>query len=314
MTREIPPDDRRATYAVLTDAGPRRPPSAASRSTSRPSSGCSRTSSPTRRPRSSCASGRACSRATTWPAGRSPRQPPRCRSAPSPGAARARPTASEQDRVDQRAGRAARRRRAGRSRSRRSRRARRSCASPGARSASPRARRRRRARARRSGTCAAVGRPGGAARRAGTVAAPAPASPCRRRSAGSTKSRKQTTTESGLPGSPNTSVRAAAAEPQRLAGLDPHAPEHLLDAAGLERGLDVVVRADRDAAGDDQHVARQAAPRPRRGSPRGRRRSTPWSTTSRAGALGEQRAPSARWTRGSGPARAARRAAAARCR
>ena len=51
--------------------------------------------------------------------------------------------------------------------------------------------------------------------------------------------------------------RAAPPEPQRLARLDPHAPEDLVDAAGLEGGLDVVVRADRDAAGDDQDVALQ---------------------------------------------------------
>ena len=70
VAREIPPDDRRATYAVLTDAGAR-PPSAASRSTSTPSSACSRTTSPTRRPRCSCASGTASSRATAWPASRS---------------------------------------------------------------------------------------------------------------------------------------------------------------------------------------------------------------------------------------------------
>src|SRR5204863_181911 len=40
---------------------------------------------------------------------------------------------------------------------------------------------------------------------------------------------------------------SAAPEPQRLAGLDPHAPQHLLDAARLEGGLHVVVRADRHA-------------------------------------------------------------------
>ena len=95
--------------------------------------------------------------------------------------------------------------------------------------------------------------------------------------------------ESGLPGQAEHERVAAAAEPQRLAGLHAHAPEHLLDAAGLERRLDVVVRADRDAAGDDQHVAA-----PGRASTaarvdvevvgdRRRRRST-----SRARALGQQ--------------------------
>ena len=103
---------------------------------------------------------------------------------------------------------------------------------------------------------------------------------------------------------------AAAAEPQRLAGLDLHAPEDLLDAGGLERGLDVVVRADRDAAGDDQHVALQAA------LDRGQRRVAVVGDHALVGHVGAGAArraarPSARWTRGCGPARAARRAAAA---
>ena len=113
-------------------------------------------------------------------------------------------------------------------------------------------------------------RAGGAARAATNIAVP-------------------TIADSGLPGSPNTSVRAAAPEPQRLAGLDPHAPEDLLDAARLEGGLDVVVRADRDAAGDDQDVALQAAPRPRRGWPRSRRRPAGAATTVGARGL-DQRA------------------------
>ena len=50
----------------------------------------------------------------------------------------------------------------------------------------------------------------------------------------------------------------AAPEPQRLARLDPHAPEDLVHAAGLEGRLDVVVLADRHAAADDQHVAAEA--------------------------------------------------------
>ena len=88
---------------------------------------------------------------------------------------------------------------------------------------------------------------------------PASGSPRSRRSAGRTNSAVQTIADSGLPGQPEHERRAAPAEPQRLAGLDPHAPEDLLDAAGLEGGLDVVVRADRDAAGDDQDVALQPA-------------------------------------------------------
>ena len=123
-----------------------------------------------------------------------------------------------------------------------------------------------------------------------------------------------TIADSGLPGRPNTSVLAAAAEPQRLAGLDPHAPEDLLDAARLERGLDVVVRADRDAAGDDQHVA-LAGPRSTAARVASRSSAIDAVVDDRAPARSASSArPSARWTRGSCPARAARRAAAARCR
>ena len=72
------------------------------------------------------------------------------------------------------------------------------------------------------------------------------------------KARKPTIARERVAGEAEHERGAAAAEPQRLARLDAHAPEDLLDAARLERGLDVVVRADRDAAGDDEHVARQA--------------------------------------------------------
>ena len=122
--------------------------------------------------------------------------------------------------------------------------------------------------------------PAGAARRPGSSRGRASRLAGRRRSAGSMNTQKQTIVDSGLPGQPEDERVAAAAEPQRLAGLDPHAPEDLLDAARLERGLDVVVRADRDAAGDDQHVALQAR---RDGASRVASRSspiTPWSTTS----------------------------------
>ena len=110
--------------------------------------------------------------------------------------------------------------------------------------------------------------------------------------------------DSGLPGRPNDQRAAAAPEPHRLARLDPHAPEDLLDAARLERGLDVVVRADRHAAGDEQHVARQAGL-----DGRARRlavvRRDAVVGQPRAGPRGQQATP-ARWTRGSAPARAAR--------
>ena len=56
-------------------------------------------------------------------------------------------------------------------------------------------------------------------------------------------------------GQPEHERGAAAAEPQRLARLEAHAPEDLLDPAGLEGGLDVVVLADGHAARDRQHVA-----------------------------------------------------------
>ena len=46
----------------------------------------------------------------------------------------------------------------------------------------------------------------------------------------------------------------AAAEPGRLARLQRDPPEDLFDAEARERRLDVVVGADRDAAGDDHHV------------------------------------------------------------
>ena len=106
---------------------------------------------------------------------------------------------------------------------------------------------------------------------------------------------------------------AAAAEPQRLAGLDAHAPEDLLDAAGLERGLDVVVRADGHAAGHDQDVGLQPGLDRRAGRLEvvGDRR-----VLIDVGARGRARArsPPASWTRRSCPARAARPAAATRSR
>ena len=80
VRREIPPDDRRATYAVLTDVGQ----AAADRAYPAyidSSSACSTTSSTMTRPRCSCASGPACSRATAWPAAPSATPPRRWPSA-----------------------------------------------------------------------------------------------------------------------------------------------------------------------------------------------------------------------------------------
>ena len=85
--------------------------------------------------------------------------------------------------------------------------------------------------------------------------------PASRAIAGRTKSRKVTIAETGLPGSPKTSVPAAATPNQvGLAGLQRHPPEDLLDAERGERRLDVVVLADRDAAADRPR-ARRRAPR-----------------------------------------------------
>ena len=56
-------------------------------------------------------------------------------------------------------------------------------------------------------------------------------------------------------GQPEHEQVVAPAEPQRLARLEPDAPEVLLHAGVLERRLDVVVRADRHAAGDEQDIA-----------------------------------------------------------
>ena len=71
---------------------------------------------------------------------------------------------------------------------------------------------------------------------------------------------KVTIAETGLPGSPKTSGRAAAyAEVGRLAGPQRDAPEDLLDAERVERRADVVVLADRDAAADDRDIAGEPA-------------------------------------------------------
>ena len=84
-----------------------------------------------------------------------------------------------------------------------------------------------------------------------------------------------TIAETGLPGRPKT---RPAAEPDaglawrlrigRLAGPQRDAPEDLLDAERRERGADVVVLADRDAAADDRDVAPRA---PARAPPRSAR-------------------------------------------
>ena len=77
-----------------------------------------------------------------------------------------------------------------------------------------------------------------------------------RASAGRANRWNVTIAETGLPGRPNTSVPSRRAEPGRLPGLKPHAPEALLDAELGERRLDVVVRADGHAAADAHDVGR----------------------------------------------------------
>ncbi len=90
--------------------------------------------------------------------------------------------------------------------------------------------------------------------------------PCSARSAGRAKSTKVTSAETGLPGRPKTSVppRARRAEPRRLARAQRDAPEALLHARRAERRLDVVVRADGDAAGEQHDVRRLQRPGDRR--------------------------------------------------
>ena len=80
-----------------------------------------------------------------------------------------------------------------------------------------------------------------------------------RRIAGRTNSSNVTAPETGLPGRPDDEDRRSAAGPlggperERLAGLDGDAPE--VDGAdGLDRRLDDVERADRDAARDDEQI------------------------------------------------------------
>ena len=159
---------------------------------------------------------------------------------------------------------------------------------------------------------AAVGRAGGLGR-AGRARAAGRRRPrrCRRRSAGRDEQRHADDRRQRVAGEPEHERPAAAAEPQRLAGLDPYAPEDLLDAAGLERALDVVVRADRDAAGDDS----TSASSPRSTAARVASASSPTraaGSTIAPARSASSASPRGRWTRRSCPAPAARPAAAAR--
>ena len=202
-----------------------------------------------------------------------------------------RSVAVEPPQVDRRAGRAARRRSPGRSPGRRRSpaprgrgspaRARRRRAGPGR---GPRRRARCARRASRSATTRRNARRPGlfvtSSRRTRPVDGRSRRSsgrPASRRIAGRTNSSKVTKLETGLPGSPNRSVRAAVGarshdpEGERLAGLDRDPPQ--LDPADLlERRPDDVVRPDRHAARHDRsrrrRRARAAASRARTSSSR----------------------------------------------
>ena len=88
--------------------------------------------------------------------------------------------------------------------------------------------------------------------------------------AGRTKRRKVTIAETGLPGRPKTSAPCPGdSEPGRLAGLQRHPPEDLLDAEGGKRLLDVIVLANRDAAADRRRARQSGIARSRHGSSSG---------------------------------------------
>ena len=112
-----------------------------------------------------------------------------------------------------------------------------------------------------------------AARRASrrAKAGAAARSPCRRRSAGPRKSRKQASVESGLPGRPNTSVAPRRPNHSGLPGLSRTRQNTSSTPRASKRGLDVVVLADRHAAGDRQQRRRRARPRSPPAWPPGRR-------------------------------------------
>ena len=83
---------------------------------------------------------------------------------------------------------------------------------------------------------------------------PARAGPWRAASAGRANSANVTDGRHRIAGQPEYQTTVAGAEPRRLAWLQGHTPEHLFDAQRRERRLDVIVRADRYAAGDDDDV------------------------------------------------------------
>ena len=98
--------------------------------------------------------------------------------------------------------------------------------------------------------CASRRPPGGRPRTAG----PGRPRPGARAAPACTNSSQPTSDDTGLPGSPKTSVAPADAERHRLARPHGDAPEDLLDPELRLDPPDEIVRADRDAARRDEHV------------------------------------------------------------
>ena len=84
--------------------------------------------------------------------------------------------------------------------------------------------------------------------------------PCSASNAGRTKSSKQTSVETGLPGSPKTSVRPRTPNKSGFPGRIATRQNTSLDAELLADGADEIVGADRDAAGADHDVVLEAVP------------------------------------------------------
>ena len=118
-----------------------------------------------------------------------------------------------------------------------------------------------------------------------------------------------TSAETGLPGQPEDERPPADAERERLARLHRDAPEDLLDAELGAGSAHEVVRADRHAAGADEHVRLEAAlerladarprrPRPGRSAPprrrRPRTRPRAWARSTRRSAPAPSGSPGAR--------------------
>ena len=97
--------------------------------------------------------------------------------------------------------------------------------------------------------------------------------PGARASAGRAKSRNVTIAQTGLPGRPNTSVSSRVPNHVGLPGRSATRQKRSSTPSALERRLDVVVRADRHAAGERSSTSAASSARAdaRRAWPRGRR-------------------------------------------